>query len=176
MAHQVILEPGIYSRSVSWVRVPPSAYLCFLCTSIDSQGSFSCAQIGLRKTRVERELATLDEKSTSSGTALLLCEIKIEGENRGGGGTTPVTTACLSRRSWKIEVCEKNEKKKRRARQRHAKAAAAPSTVGISKRTGGGVGRGGVMRKRLRTGSGHHRLEACGLSNGRHKLASVRPP
>ena len=29
-------------------------------------GSFSCAQIDLRKAR-ERELATLDEKSTSSG-------------------------------------------------------------------------------------------------------------
>ena len=31
-------------------------------------GTFSCAQIDLRKTR-ERESATLDEKSTSSGIA-----------------------------------------------------------------------------------------------------------
>ena len=32
------------------------------------RGDFSCAQIELRKAR-ERELATLDEKSTSSGIA-----------------------------------------------------------------------------------------------------------
>ena len=31
------------------------------------------------------------------------------------------------------------------------------------------------MPKRLRSGSGHHRLEACGPSNGRHKLAYRRP-
>ena len=42
----------------------------------------------------ERELATLDEKSTSSGIAVTLCAIKNEGKNRGGEGTTPVTTAC----------------------------------------------------------------------------------
>ena len=36
---------------------------------------------------------------------------------------------------------------------------------------GGGGGRGGVMPKRLRSGSGHHRLEGCGPWNGRHKLA-----
>ena len=72
-----------------------------------------------------------------------------------------------------------------RAAERHAKAAAAPSTVGISKRPGGEKrggrgeggrgkgegGRGGVMPKKLRSGSGHHRLEDCGPSNGRHKLA-----
>ena len=72
-----------------------------------------------------------------------------------------------------------------RAAERHAKAAAAPSTDGISKRpgvgeaagvreAGGGMegsgGKGGVMPKRLTSGSGHHRLEACGPSNGRHKL------
>ena len=44
-----------------------------------------------------------------------------------------------------------------RVAERHAKAAAAPSTVGISKRPGGG-GRGGVLLKRLKSGSGHHRL------------------
>ena len=40
----------------------PSAY------SYKFVETFSCAQIGLRKTR-EREIATLDEKSTSSGIA-----------------------------------------------------------------------------------------------------------
>ena len=43
--------------------MPPSAYL------YKFVGTFSCAQIDLRKAR-ERELATtLDEKSTSSGIA-----------------------------------------------------------------------------------------------------------
>ena len=37
--------------------------------------------------------------------------------------------------------------------------------------SGGGGGRGGVMPKRLKSGSGHRRLEICGLSNGRHKIA-----
>ena len=47
-------------RSVSRVRIPPSAY------SYKFVGTFSCAHIGFRKAR-ERELATLNEKSTSSG-------------------------------------------------------------------------------------------------------------
>ena len=55
--------PRVWYRSVSRVRAPPSAY------SYKFVGTFSCAQIGLRKAR-ERELATtLDEKSTSSGIA-----------------------------------------------------------------------------------------------------------
>ena len=53
----------------------------------------SCAQIDLRQAR-ERELATLDEKSTSSGIAEPYARSKIEGENREGEGTTHVTTAC----------------------------------------------------------------------------------
>ena len=68
-----------------------------------------------------------------------------------------------------------------RAAERQAKAAAAPPTVGISTRPGGG-GRGagggggggarvGVRPKRLKSGSGHHRLEIYGPSNGRHKIA-----
>ena len=57
----------------------------------------------------------------------------------------------------------------RRDAEQHAKAAAAPSTVGISKRPGGG--REGALPKRRKSGSGHHRLEICGPSNGRHKLA-----
>ena len=69
---------------------------------------------------------------------------------------------------------ELHETERRKAAERRAKAAAAPSTVGISKRPGGGLGggeRGGVLPKRLQSGSGHHRLEICGPSNGRHKLA-----
>ena len=31
------------------------------------------------------------------------------------------------------------------------------------------------MPKRLKSGSGHHRLEICGPSNGRHKIAYDRP-
>ena len=54
--------PRPWYRSVSWVRIPPSAY------SYIFVGTFSCAQVDLRKAR-ERELATLDEKSTSSGIA-----------------------------------------------------------------------------------------------------------
>ena len=38
-----------------------------------------------------------------------ICAKKNEGNNRGGGGrTTPVITACMSR-SWKVEVCQKKK-------------------------------------------------------------------
>ena len=79
--------PPAWYRSVSWVRIPPSAY------PYKFVGTFSCAQVDLRKAR-ERELATLDEKSTRNGIAEPLCAIIIEGKNRGQEGTTPVTTAC----------------------------------------------------------------------------------
>ena len=59
---RIRLFSSLVYMSVSWVRAPPSAY------SYTFVGSFSCAQIDLRKAR-ERELATLDEKSTSSGIA-----------------------------------------------------------------------------------------------------------
>ena len=62
VAYQVILEPGI-GQFLSRVRIPPSAYLLSKFV-----GTFSCAHIDLRKAR-ERELATLDEKSTSGGIA-----------------------------------------------------------------------------------------------------------
>ena len=39
---------------------------------------------------------------------------------------------------------------------------------------GGKGGRGSVMPKRLKSGFGHHRIESCGPSNGRHKIASDR--
>ena len=76
MAYQVILDPGIgqfrefesprlHTRVHSWglFLVPPSAY------SSTFVETLSCAQMDLRKAREERELATLDEKSTSSGIA-----------------------------------------------------------------------------------------------------------
>ena len=74
-----------------------------------------------------------------------------------------------------------HETERRKAAERRAKDAAAPSTVGPGGgRTGGGErgeggkgggGRGGVMPKELKSGFGHHRLESCGPSNGRHKIA-----
>ena len=58
VAYQVFLESGIgQSREFD---PPPSAY------SYKFVGTYSCAQIDFRKAR-ERELATLDETSTSSG-------------------------------------------------------------------------------------------------------------
>ena len=54
--------PQAWYRSVSCVRAPPSA------CSHKFVGTFSCAHIDLRKAR-ERDLATLNEKSTSSGIA-----------------------------------------------------------------------------------------------------------
>ena len=60
VAYQVILEPGIGQfRDFEFPRVR---------TRLIFRGTFSCAIIDLRKARA-RELATLDEKSTSSGIA-----------------------------------------------------------------------------------------------------------
>ena len=50
-----------------------------------------------------------------------------------------------------------------RLRQRH------PPLASLSSRGEGG--RGGAMPKRLKSGFGHHRLEICAPSNGRHKIA-----
>ena len=58
VAYQAILEPGI--GQLREFESPPSAY------SHKLVGNFSCAQIDLRKAR-DRELATLDERPTSSG-------------------------------------------------------------------------------------------------------------
>ena len=75
-----------------------------------------------------------------------------------------------------------HETERRRAAERQAKAAAALSTVGISKRPmgggrGGGAGRGKgcVLPKRLKSGSGHHRVEIYGPPSDRHKLSRCRP-
>ena len=63
VAYQVIiLEPGIGQfREFEPRRVHKFSYKFV--------GTFSCGQIDLRKARGERELATLDEQSTSSGIA-----------------------------------------------------------------------------------------------------------
>ena len=78
-----------------------------------------------------------------------------------------------------------HETERRKAAERRAKPAAAPSTRGISKRPGGGErggggrgkeekgaeeGRRGVMTKSLKSGFGHHRHKSCGPSSGRHKI------
>ena len=47
----------------------------------------------LRKAR-ERELATLDEKSTNSGIDEPYARYKLKARTGGGEGMTPVTTAC----------------------------------------------------------------------------------
>ena len=53
-----------------------------------------------------------------------------------------------------------------RPRQRH------PPLSFLSGRGEGAGGKGeGVLPKRLKFGSGHHRPEVCGPSNGRHKLS-----
>ena len=61
MAYQVI---NILDRGIGqfFVSSDPAECMC----SYKFVGIFSCAQIDLRKAR-ERESATLDEKSTSSG-------------------------------------------------------------------------------------------------------------
>ena len=100
VAYQVILEPGI--GQFREFGSPPSAY------SYTFVGTFDCAQIDLRKAR-ERELATLDEKSTSSGIAETLCAIKIEGKKK--GRRDDICDHGLSR-SWKVKVCKKKRKKK----------------------------------------------------------------
>ena len=73
--------PRSWYRSVSWVRAPPSAYKY----SYKFFGTFPCAQIDLRKAR-ERELATLDEKSTSSGIAEPYARWKMKARTGGEKG------------------------------------------------------------------------------------------
>ena len=63
-------------------------------TRVNSLGLFLVYMfiIDLRKTR-ERELATLDEKSTSSGIAGPYARQKLKARTGGEERTTPVTTA-----------------------------------------------------------------------------------
>ena len=86
VAYQVILESGIGQfREFESPRVH---------TSYKFVGIFSCAQIDLQKAR-ERELAKLDQISTSSGIAEPYARSKLKARTGGGEGTTPpVTTAC----------------------------------------------------------------------------------
>ena len=56
-------------------------------------GTFSCAQIDLRKPR-EGESATLDEKSTCNGTAERHARYKLKARTVGEKGRYPATTAC----------------------------------------------------------------------------------
>ena len=52
-----------------------------------------------------------------------------------------------------------------RPRQRH------PPSASLSGRgESGRGGRGRLAQETIKSGSGHRRLEACGPSNGRHKL------
>ena len=85
MPCQVILEPGIGQfREFESPRVH---------SGINSRGLLLVAEIDLRKAR-ERELTTLDEKSTSSGIAEPYASQKLKARTGGGKGTTPVTTSC----------------------------------------------------------------------------------
>ena len=70
--------------------------------------TFSCAQIDLRKAR-ERELATLDEKSTSSGCAEPCARSKSKARTGGGGGGRDDTCDHGLSTSWKVDVCEKRK-------------------------------------------------------------------
>ena len=77
VAYQVILEPGIGPfREFK----PPRVH-----TTCKFVGTFCCAQTDLRKAR-ERELATLDEKLTSSGTAEPYARYKLKSRTGGKKG------------------------------------------------------------------------------------------
>ena len=67
-----------------------------------------------------------------------------------------------------------HEADRRRAAERQEKAAAAPSTVGIPKRPGGGGG-GEVLPKRLKSGSGHHRLQVFWAFQWPSQASLTRP-
>ena len=105
---RVGIRPGSVSgylrawyKSISWVWVPSSAY------SNKFAGIFSCALIDLPEAR-ERELATLDEKSTSSGIAEPYTRWKLKARTGGREWTTPVTTACPEAGRQKCEKTTKN--------------------------------------------------------------------
>ena len=76
----------------------------------------------------------------------------------------------------KLFMRKRHEAEGRKVAERRAKAAAGAiyrrHLEAAGGRGGGGKGgRGGVLPKRLKSGSGHHRLEMCGPFNGRHKIA-----
>ena len=88
MAYQVILKPGMGQfREFEPPRVR---------TRINSWGLFLVHKLTCKKRESVSWLATLDEKSTSSGIAEPYAPQKLKGRTGAGGreGTTPVTTAC----------------------------------------------------------------------------------
>ena len=77
VAYQVVLGPAIGQfREAESPRVHTRINSCFF---------LLCAQIDLRKAR-ERELATPDEKSTSSGIAEPFARLKLKARTRGEKG------------------------------------------------------------------------------------------
>ena len=81
VAYEVILAPGIIGRQLRGfesTRVHTRINSLFV-------GTFSCAQIDLRKAR-ERESATLGEKSTSSGIAEPYARQKLKARTGGEKG------------------------------------------------------------------------------------------
>ena len=85
-------------RSISWVRVPPSAY------SYKLSGTFSCAQIDSRKAR-ERELARFDESRRAVG---MLDPMRDKNWRHVPGGRGNTWDHNLSR-SWKVKLGQKNK-------------------------------------------------------------------
>ena len=84
MAHQVILEPGIGQyREFESPRVN---------TRINSWGLFLVHKLTYGKRESVSEQHSM--KNRRAVGLLNLPAIKIEGKNREGEGTTPVTTAC----------------------------------------------------------------------------------
>ena len=98
-AAPVAYQPGTWCRSVSWVRISR------VHARKNSRGLFLVHKLICGKR--ESELATLHEKWTSSGIAEPLCAIKIEGKNRRGKGTAPVTTACPKAGKYRVDVWHK---------------------------------------------------------------------
>ena len=90
-----------YYRSISWVRVPPSAY------SYKFVGAFSCAQIDSRKAR-KRELATFDE---SRRAVEMLSPMRDNSWRNVPGGRRDDTWVHSLFRSWKGTVRPKKKKK-----------------------------------------------------------------
>ena len=83
--------PRAWCRSVSCVRIPPSAY------SYIFVETFSCAQVDLRKAR-ERESAALDENRRAEG---LLNPMRDKHGRQEPGGRDDTCDHGLSR-SWKV--------------------------------------------------------------------------
>ena len=79
------------------------------------KGLFTCARIVSRKAR-ERELAALDEKNRRAVMGLLnpMRAMKIEGNMNRGGRRDYTCDHGLSRRSWKVDVCEEKKEKEKK--------------------------------------------------------------